>query len=119
MYVLIILLAIAVAAVGYLAYRKGDQDGDGDIDLKDLKVSAKDIAEDIKEGVEDVKEWAEDVADEIKDVVDKIRNKPTKANLRTLTKSQLVELAKADHGTELDIKSTKSALVNQVYGLYN
>lgn len=120
---LTILVIAAVAVFGYVIWKKGDRDGDGDFDLNDIKVSAEEIAEDIKEGVddavEDVKEWAEDVSDEIKDVIDTIRNKPTKANLNKLTKSQLIAAAKDDHNEDLDPKAKKSVLVNKVYKLYN
>ena len=118
MYVLIILLVIAVAAVGYLAYSKGDRDGDGDIDLKDLKVSTKDIADDIEEGVDEIKDRVEDVIEELGDVVSVIKGVPTKGQLNKLTKQQLVDSAKADHGVDLDIKVKKSTLVNKIYSLY-
>jgi len=127
---IIILLVIATAVAGYFLWKRGDQDGDGDVDLKDLKISAEEITEDIKEGVEgavdtveekveNTVQWAKDVADEIKDVIDVIRKKPTKSNLNKLTKSQLVQAAQADHGVELDEKLKKSTLVNKIYSLYN
>lgn len=121
---LVTLIVIAVIAVlGIIIWKRGDQDGDGDFDLDDIKVSAEEIAADIKEGVEDavedVKEWADDVSDEIKDVIDTIRNKPTKANLNKLTKAQLIAAAQDDHNVELDPKAKKSVLVNKVYSLYN
>jgi len=34
-------------------------------------------------------------------------------------KQQLVDAAKKDHGTDLDISVKKSTLVNKVYSLYN
>ena len=120
---IIILLVIATAVAGYFLWKRGDQDGDGDIDLKDLKISTEEVTEDIKEGVEEKVEntvqWAKDVADEIKDVIDVIRKKPTKSNLNKLTKSQLVQAAQADHNVELDEKLKKSTLVNKIYSLYN
>ena len=127
---IIVLLVIAVAVAGYFIWKRGDQDGDGDIDLKDVKISAREIKEDIQEGVEDAVDtveekventvqWAKDVADEIKDVIDVIRKKPTKSNLNKLTKAQLVAAAQADHSVELDEKLKKSTLVNKVYSLYN
>ena len=36
-----------------------------------------------------------------------------------MTKQQLVDSAKADHGVDLDGSVKKSTLVNKVYSLYN
>ena len=115
---IIILLLIAVAVIGYFLWKRGDQDGDGDIDLKDIKLSAKDIKEDIEEGVDEIKDRVEDVIEELGDVVSVIKGVPTKGQLNKLTKQQLVDSAKADHGVDLDIKVKKSTLVNKVYSLY-
>jgi len=125
-----ILVIAAVALAGYALWKRGDQDGDGDVDLKDITLSAKEVQQDIEEGVEnivdqvedtieDVKEWTENVADELKDVIAVIRNKPTKSNLNKLTKAQLVAAAKTDFDVDLDISVRKSTLVNKVYSLYN
>jgi len=67
---IIILAVITVGVFGYFIWKKGDQDGDGDVDLKDIKVSAKEVAEDAKDKVEDV-------IDDVKEVAKKVtRKKP-------------------------------------------
>lgn len=40
----IIILVIAIGVGGYFLYKRGDQDGDGDIDAQDIKISAKEVA---------------------------------------------------------------------------
>ena len=52
-------------------------------------------------------------------MVSAIKGKPTKSKLNSLTKEQLVDAARADHGVELDGSVQKSTLVNKVYSLYN
>ena len=111
-YLSILVLLAVIAAVVYFLFKRGDQDGDGKVTLKDIKISAEEVTEDLKEGVEDVLE-------EVGDVVSAIQGKPTKAKLNKLTKQQLVDSAKADHGVDLDIKVKKSVLVNKVYSLYH
>ena len=115
---IIILLVIAIAVAGYFLWKRGDQDGDGDVDLKDIKLSAKDIKEDLEEGVGEIKDRAQDVIKELGDVVSAIKGVPTKGRLNKLTKQELVDSAKADHGVDLDIKVKKTTLVNKVYSLY-
>ena len=112
MVITIICIVAGLGLLGYFLYKRGDQDGDGKVDLKDIKISAKEVTEDLKEGVEEVLE-------EVADVVSAIQGKPTKAKLNKLTKQQLVDSAKADHGVDLDIKVKKSVLVNKVYSLYH
>jgi hypothetical protein len=111
MVITIIFIAVALLLLGYFLYKRGDQDGDGDIDIKDLTISAKEINEELSSR-------AGEVLEEVKDVISAIKGKPTKAKLNKLTKQQLVDSAKADHGVDLDIKVKKSVLVNKVYSLY-
>lgn len=69
---IILLVAIIGLVVWYIASLK-DRDGDGDIDLKDAKLTAEDIEADIKEGVGEVKRRAKRVKEEIKDVADAVK----------------------------------------------
>ncbi len=126
--ILIIIGLLAIAAgVGYILIKKGkiaDSDGDFIPDVVEDKV------DDIKEGVQKkvkavktrvkkVKDEIGDVVEELGDVVSAIKGKPTKTKLNGLTKKQLIDSAKADHGVELDPKVKKSTLVNKVYSIYN
>jgi len=113
-----ILVIAAIAVAGYFLWKRGDQDGDGDVDLKDIKLSAKDVKEDLEEGIDEIKDRAQDVIKELGDVVSAIKGVPTKGQLNKLTKQELVDSAKADHGSDLDIKLKKTTLVNKVYKLY-
>lgn len=126
--ILIILALLAIAAaVGYFLIKKGKiKDSDGDF-IPDV---VEDKVDDIKEGVQKkvkavktrvkkVKEEIGDVVEELSDVVSAIKGKPTKTKLNKLTKKELVESAKADHGEDLDISVKKSTLVNKVYSIYN
>jgi gas vesicle protein len=126
-----ILVILALAAVGagviYFLIKKGkikDEDGDfipdvieDKVDEVKTKVNKKVTA--VKTKVKSVKAEVKDVVEEVKDVVSAIKGKPTKSKLNSLTKEQLVEAAKKDHGVELDVTSTKSNIVNKVYSLYN
>ena len=126
--ILIILALVAVAAgVGYVLIKKGKiKDSDGDfipdvvedkVDEIEAKVQKKVKA--VKTRVQNVKDEIEDVVEELGDVVSAIKGKPTKSKLNSLTKQQLVDSAKADHGADLDISVKKSTLVNKVYSIYN
>ena len=126
--ILIILALLAVAAgVGYILIKKGKiADSDGDfipdvvedkVDEIEAKVQKKVKA--VKTRVKNVKDEIEDVVEELGDVVSAIKGKPTKTKLNGLTKKQLIDSAKADHGEDLDISVKKSTLVNKVYSIYN
>ena len=126
--ILIILALLAVAGgVGYILIKKGKiKDSDGDfipdvvedkVDEIEEKVQKKVKA--VKTRVQNVKDEIEDVVEELGDVVSAIKGKPTKSKLNSLTKKQLVDSAKADHGVELDGSVKKSTLVNKVYSIYN
>ena len=108
----IILLVIAVALVAYTVIKKGDRNNDGKVDINDVKITIDKVVDDLHEG-------AEDVLEEVSDVISAIQGKPTKAKLNRLTKQELVDSAKADHGVDLDIKVKKSVLVNKVYNIYH
>jgi len=112
MNIFIFLVVLAAAGVIVFLIKRGDQDGDGDVDLKDIIISSKEVTEELQSK-------AADVLEEVSDVVSVITGKPTKSKLNTLTKKQLIDSAMADHGEELDIKSRKSVLVNKVYSLYH
>ena len=126
--ILIIIGLLAIAAgVGYVLIKKGKiKDSDGDF-IPDV---VEDKVDDIKEGVQKkvkavktrvkkVKEEIGDVVEELSDVVSAIKGKPTKTKLNKLTKKELVDSTKADHGEDLDISVKKSTLVNKVYSIYN
>lgn len=124
--IIIGLLAIAVG-VGYVLIKKGKiKDSDGDfipdvvedkVDEIEEKVQKKVKA--VKTRVKNVKEEIADVVEELGDVVSAVKGKVTKSKLNSLTKQQLIDSAKADHGVELDGTVKKSTLVNKVYSLYN
>ena len=118
--ILIILALIAIAGgVGYILIKKGkiaDSDGDFIPDVVEDKV------DDIKEGVQKkvkavktrvkkVKEEIGDVVEELSDVVSAIKGKPTKTKLNKLTKKELVDSTKADHGEDLDISVDRKSVV--------
>ena len=56
MLVTILIIAAIATTVGFILYKKGDQDGDGDVDLKDIKSSAKKEVREVKKRVKRVKE---------------------------------------------------------------
>lgn len=72
-----------------------------------------------KERFNEVKEELKDVADEISDVVSAATGKVTKSKLRSMTKPQMLKMAKKDHKIDLDSKLNKTNLINKVYELYN
>lgn len=64
----IILLVAAIGLVVWYVTRLKDRDGDGDIDLKDAKLTAKDLEKDIKKGVAETKRRAKRVKEELSDI---------------------------------------------------
>ena len=126
-----ILIILALAAVGagviYFLIKKGKiKDADGDFipdvvedKVDEVKEKVAKTTKAVKTRVKSVKAEVKDVVDEVKDVVSAIKGKPTKSKLNSLTKEQLVDAAKQDHGVELDGPVQKSTLVNKVYALYN
>ena len=126
--ILIILLLLAIGAgVVYFLIKKGKiKDADGDFipdfiedKVEDIKDDVKSTVKKVKARVKKVKAEISDVVEELGDVVSAIQGKPTKTKLNTLTKQQLVDSAKTDHGVELDPSVKKSTLVNKVYTIYN
>jgi|TARA_B100001093_G_C26378916_1_gene822007 uncharacterized protein YjbJ (UPF0337 family) len=126
--ILIIIGLLAIAAgVGYVLIKKGKiKDSDGDFipdvvedKVDEVKGKVQKKVKAVKTRVKNVKDEIEDVVDELEDVFQAIKGKVTKSKLNSLTKQQLVDAAKKDHGTDLDISVKKSTLVNKVYSLYN
>mgnify|MGYP001626790758 FL=1 len=123
--ILIILAVIAVSAAVYYFgfYKQGkinDRDGDYIPDeIEDAVEDVKKVAKTVKRRAKKVKAELKDVAGELQDVVQAIKGKPTKSKLNSLTKQQLIDAAKKDHGADLDLSIKKSTLVNKVYSLYN
>tara|TARA_B110000858_G_C17689567_1_gene420617 strand:+ start:622 stop:1017 length:396 start_codon:yes stop_codon:yes gene_type:complete len=126
--ILIILGLLAIGAGVYFFLIKtgkiGDRDGDFIADVVEDKVD--DIKDDVKATIQKaktrakkVKEEIGDVVTELSDVVSAIQGKPTKTKLNKLTKQQLVDSTKNDHGVDLDPSVKKSTLVNKVYSIYN
>ena len=126
-FLVILGLLVIGAGIYYFLIKTGkikDEDGDLIADVVEDKVEdiKEDVSETIKKAktrVKKVKAEVKDVVDEVKDVVSAIKGKPTKSKLNSLTKEQLVDAARADHGVELDGSVQKSTLVNKVYALYN
>jgi hypothetical protein len=126
--ILIILGLLAIGAGVYFFLIKtgkiGDRDGDFIADVvedkvDDIKDDVKATVKKVKTRVKKVKEEIGDVIEELSDVASAIQGKPTKTKLNGLTKKQLVDSAKTDHGVELDPSVKKSTLVNKVYSIYN
>jgi len=123
--ILIILAILAIgAAVYYFGFYKqgkiNDRDGDFIPDeIEDAVEDVKEVAKTVKRRAKKVKAELGDVVDELQDVVQAFKGKPTKSKLNSLTKQQLIDAAKKDHGADLDLSIKKSTLVNKVYSLYN
>jgi hypothetical protein len=121
-----IILAILVigAAIYYFGFYKqgkiNDRDGDFIPDeIEDAVEDVKEVAKTVKRRAKKVKAELGDVVDELHDVVQAFKGKPTKSKLNSLTKQQLIDAAKKDHGADFDLTVKKSTLVNKVYSLYN
>ena len=123
--IIIILVVISIlAAVYYFGfYKKGKiNDRDGDFipdEIEDAVEDVKEVAKTVKRRAKKVKAELGDVVDELQDVVQAFKGKPTKSKLNSLTKQQLIDAAKKDHGADFDLTVKKSTLVNKVYSLYN
>ena len=126
--ILIIIGLLAIAAgVGSVLIKKGKiKDSDGDFipdvvedKVDEVKGKVQKKVKAVKTRVKNVKDEIEDVVEELEDVFQAIKGKVTKSKLNSLTKQQLVDAAKKDHGTDLDVSVKKSTLVNKVYSLYN
>jgi hypothetical protein len=126
--ILIILGLLAIGAGVYFFLIKSGkiEDKDGDLiadvvedKVEDIKDDVKSTVKKVKTRVKKVKEEIGDVVEELSDVVSAIKGKPTKTKLNKLTKKELVDSTKADHGEDLDISVKKSTLVNKVYSIYN
>ena len=123
--IIIILVVISIlAAVYYFGFYKqgkiNDRDGDFIPDeIEDAVEDVKKVAKTVKRRAKKVKAELGDVVGELQDVVQAIKGKPTKSKLNSLTKQQLIDAAKKDHGADFDLTVKKSTLVNKVYSLYN
>ena len=120
------LLAIGAGVYFFLIKSGKIEDKDGDLiadvvedKVEDIKDDVKSTVKKVKTRVKKVKEEIGDVVEELSDVVSAIKGKPTKTKLNKLTKKELVDSTKADHGEDLDISVKKSTLVNKVYSIYN
>jgi uncharacterized protein YjbJ (UPF0337 family) len=126
---ILVILGIGVIAAGviYFLIKKGKiKDSDGDFipdvvedKVDEVKGKVQKKVKAVKTRVKNVKDEIEDVVEEIEDVFQAIKGKVTKSKLNSMTKEQLVNAAKQDHGVELDGSVKKSTLVNKVYSLYN
>lgn len=126
---ILVILGIGVIAAGviYFLIKKGKiKDSDGDFipdavedKVDEVKGKVQKKVKAVKTRVKNVKDEIEDVVEELEDVVQAIKGKVTKSKLNSMTKEQLVNAAKQDHGVELDGSVKKSTLVNKVYSLYN
>ena len=126
---ILVILGIGVIAAGviYFLIKKGKiKDSDGDFipdvvedKVDEVKGKVQKKVKAVKTRVKNVKDEIEDVVEELEDVFQAIKGKVTKSKLNSLTKQQLVDAAKKDHGTDLDVSVKKSTLVNKVYSLYN
>ena len=123
--IIIILVVISIlAAVYYFGFYKQGKINDRDRDfipdeIEDAVEDVKEVAKTVKRRAKKVKAELGDVVDELQDVVQAFKGKPTKSKLNSLTKQQLIDAAKKDHGADFDLTVKKSTLVNKVYSLYN
>jgi len=109
---ILVILGIGVIAAGviYFLIKKGKiKDSDGDFipdvvedKVDEVKGKVQKKVKAVKTRVKNVKDEIEDVVDEIEDVFQAIKGKVTKSKLNSMTKDQLVNAAKQDHGVELD-----------------
>ena len=120
------LLAIGAGVYFFLIKTGKIEDKDGDFIADAVEDKLDDIKDDVKATIKKaktrakkVKEEIGDVVTELSDVVSAIQGKPTKTKLNKLTKQQLVDATKNDHGVDLDPSVKKSTLVNKVYSIYN
>lgn len=129
-FLIILGILVVIAGIYFFLIKTGKiEDKDGDLiadDIEDVIEDVKEVAGKVKKTVKTVKTRAkkvkaelEDVVDELQDVVQAIKGKPTKSKLNSLTKQQLIDAAKKDHGADFDLTVKKSTLVNKVYSLYN
>jgi uncharacterized protein HemX len=122
-WIILAILAIGAAIYYFGFYKQGKiNDRDGDFipdEIEDAVEDVKKVAKTVKRRAKKVKAELKDVAGELQDVIQAIKGKPTKSKLNSLTKQQLVDAAKQEHGIDLDISIKKSTLVNKVYSLYN
>ena len=78
----------------------------------------------ISEEIDDVQDAVKEVANQATDVVDAAKGskrrgrkpaKMTKSYLRTLSKEELIELARKKYKAKLDVSLNKTTLINKVY----
>jgi uncharacterized protein HemX len=122
-WIILAILAIGAAIYYFGFYKQGKiNDRDGDFipdEIEDAVEDVKKVAKTVKRRAKKVKAELKDVAGELQDVIQVIKGKPTKSKLNSLTKQQLIDAAKKDHGADFDLTVKKSTLVNKVYSLYN
>tara|TARA_R110000796_G_scaffold236010_2_gene355201 strand:+ start:127 stop:510 length:384 start_codon:yes stop_codon:yes gene_type:complete len=120
--VILVILAIAAGVVVYFIKQGKIKDTDGDFIpdvVEDAIDDVKKTAKEIKRRAKQVKAELEDVVEELQDVKDALKGKVTKSKLRSLSKKSLVEHAKEKFDIELDMSSSKTNLVNNVYSLHH
>jgi esterase/lipase len=90
-----------------------------------VKNRVEDVVEEVQDVIEAVKEASEDIMEEVNDVVEAVKSpiviegKVTKSKLRALKKQDLVDHARANFDTELEVGLTKTNLINKVYELHH
>lgn len=133
-FLIILGILVVIAGIYFFLIKTGKiEDKDGDLIADDIEDAIDDVKEgvnkakrkvnktvkSVKTRVKNVKDEIEDVVEELQDVAQAIKGKPTKSKLNSLTKQQLIDAAKQDHGADFDLSVKKSTLVNKVYSLYN